>query len=133
MWKTIGKAAYNFGKGVEDAKTKDLAKKVAKELKKDGKSSKKGKSVSDEDFKEILKYIEDQTFSSDKIKAAIRMGSQNALSVSQIKSLMKYGSFDDDKIKIANAAFDKCTNKAVFFKLESALTFSSSKSKLRIQ
>lgn len=134
MWKDLGSAAYNFGKGAQKAEQKDLAKKIAKELaKKSGVKMKKSKSVSDEDMASIHEYIKSKTWDDKKISAAMEMGGRHSFSISQIRSLMKYATWDKDRTKIANACFDKCTNKAMFFKLESEYDFDSNKKSLRVQ
>ena len=81
-------------------------------------------------FNEFLKFLDDQSFDSNKLTEANTYTSKSNLSAQQIKSIAQKFSYDSNRLEFAKAAYSTCRDKANYFVLKSAFQFSSSYSDL---
>jgi len=86
------------------------------------------KPVSQEQFEPYKGAIKGESFSSNQMEVAKQVAL--CLNTTQIRSIMDLFSFEDLKLDYAKWAFSNCTDKANYYLLNSAFSFSSSKSEL---
>lgn len=83
------------------------------------------------DFRNAKIAIDNERFSSDKIKLANRIIADNCMSTSQIYELIEgYFSFDSARLEVALFAYEYCVDPKNYYQINSLLSFSSSKDKL---
>jgi len=81
--------------------------------------------MSGSDFSMGLASIKKQAFEETKLKTAKQLVAANCVSTNQISQLCKVFSFEDNKLELAQFAYDFCTDKKNYFKLNEIFSFSS--------
>jgi|GEM_PF-1292699 len=82
------------------------------------------KAMPESTFKALVSAVNARSFSSDKMKVA-KQGAQ-CLDVTQVETIMKLFSFEDQKLEFAKFAYPKTIDKENYFMLNSVFSFSSS-------
>jgi len=77
-------------------------------------------------FQQFLTFLDSQSFDSGKLVEAKKYAAASNLSAQQIKDIALKFTFDDSRLEFAKAAYSNCWDKANYFLLKSAFTFSSS-------
>jgi hypothetical protein len=81
-------------------------------------------------FNRMKANIESKPFSDTKMSVA-RIATKSAcLSVNQVKEVTKLFSMDDDKLAYAKFAYDYCVDKANYYEVSDAFSFSSTQEEL---
>lgn len=81
--------------------------------------------IGNDQFNRIKSNIESKPFSDTKMSVA-RVATKNAcMTVNQIKEITKLFSMDDDKLVYAKFAFDYCVDKANYYEISDAFSFST--------
>ena len=81
-------------------------------------------------FNEFLQFLDKQSFDSNKLTEANNYAAKSNLSAQQIKSIALKFTYDSSRLDFAKAAYSTCRDKANYFLLKSAFTFTSSYSEL---
>ncbi len=81
-------------------------------------------------FQNILRAIDDETFSDDQLALAKRITRQNCLTANQIKEIALIFSFEATRLSYLKFAYSFCHDKNNYWVVNDALTFSSSKREL---
>ena len=81
-------------------------------------------------FQNMLKAIDDETFSDDQLALAKRITRQNCLTANQIKKIALIFSFEATRLSYLKFAYSFCHDKNNYWVVNDALTFSSSKREL---
>lgn len=86
--------------------------------------------MSGDAFNRMKTNIESKPFSETKMSVA-RVATKSAcLSVNQVKEITKLFSMDDDKLAYAKFAYDYCVDKANYYEISDAFSFSSTQEEL---
>lgn len=80
----------------------------------------------DSDFKKLETSIKAKTFGSEQTSVFKQAIDKNCLSTAQVKSIMLILKHDDDRLKIAEMAYAKCSDKHNFYQVNDAFIFGSS-------
>lgn len=86
--------------------------------------------MNEAEFQSFLASLKRGGFDDDKVKSAVTVTKNTALSVNQISQAMKAFSWDDGKISFAQLAFENSLDKVNYLSLIKLLTFSDAKDKL---
>lgn len=82
------------------------------------------------DVSEIEEAIKAESFSADRMNVAKQYLESNCLTTAQVKQLAPLFTFEGDRLEFVKAAYPKVADRANYWKLNSAFTFSSSKDAL---
>ncbi|HAP00639.1 MAG TPA: hypothetical protein DCQ93_01825 [Bacteroidetes bacterium] len=83
--------------------------------------------VSEQDMNAIITQLNNQSFASTKVSTAKTiLAAKKCFTVSQIKSIVKTMSFENDKLDVAKYAYDYCIDKQNYYQLSDVFDFSSS-------
>lgn len=82
--------------------------------------------IADGDYQSIKKSIESKSFEDSKLTMAQQVTKKNCMSSEQIKGIMSLFSFEDSKLTYAKFAYDYCTDKNNYYKLNDEFDFESS-------
>ena len=86
--------------------------------------------MSNDAFNRMKANIEAKPFSDTKMSVA-RIATKNAcLSVNQVKEVCKLFNMDDDKLTYAKFAYDYCVDKANYYEVSDAFSFSTTQEEL---
>lgn len=87
--------------------------------------------ISDEDFKNMKKTIENESFNNTKVNIAKNIfRTKECFTVSQIKEVLQLFSFENSKLDLAKYAYDYCTNPDDYYQVNDVFSFSRSKNEL---
>lgn len=86
--------------------------------------------MSDQDFRILLNYISSLSFDRDKLIQAQQAVRNNIVTSAQVRSLMMEMTFESNKLDLAKYAFPYVYDKGMYFVVNEAFTFSSSREKL---
>jgi hypothetical protein len=78
------------------------------------------------DFADAKRSISSKSFEESKLTTARQVLRGHCMSTDQIKEVMGLFSFEETKVTFAKAAYERCSDKANFWKLNDAFTFESS-------
>ncbi len=78
------------------------------------------------DFADAKTSITSKSFEDSKMTTAKQVLKSSCMSTDQIKDVMSLFSFEESKLTFAKAAYDRCSDKQNFWKLNDAFTFESS-------
>jgi hypothetical protein len=78
------------------------------------------------DFAEAKRTISSSSFEDSKMTTAKQVIKSSCMSTDQIKDVMGLFSFEESKLTFAKAAYDRCSDKQNFWKLNDSFTFESS-------
>lgn len=78
------------------------------------------------DFNAAKKSISEKSFSDSKMTLAKQIAQNNCLSAQQIKEITTLFDFEDNRIEFAKVAYDKCSDKGNYFKVNEAFEFEAS-------
>lgn len=82
--------------------------------------------MNDNTLSELTNSITKQSFEEEKYKVAKQAVSASCVSAGQVKKIMSLFSFEETKLNFAKFAYDYTTDKANYFKINDAFTYSSS-------
>jgi hypothetical protein len=82
------------------------------------------------DFTSALATIKKQAFDDTRLTTAKQIAGSNCLNTNQISSICKEFSFEDSKLEFAKFAYDHCSEKKNYFKVNNVFSFSSSTDEL---
>jgi len=82
--------------------------------------------IADSDYQSIKKSIESKSFEDSKLTMAQQVTKKNCMSSEQIKGIMSMFSFEDSKLTYAKFAYDYCTDKNNYYKVNDEFDFESS-------
>lgn len=82
-------------------------------------------------FQQFLTFLQSQSFDSNKLVEAKKYAAASSLSAQQIKEIAAKFTFDDSRLEFAKAAYTTCWDKANYFLLKSAFSFSSNYDELQ--
>lgn len=82
------------------------------------------------DFKDAKTSISKQTFADQQMQIAKQVVQNHCVSTDQIKEIMGIFTFEQNKLDFAKFAYDYCTEKANYYKVNDAFTFSGSVTEL---
>lgn len=82
------------------------------------------------DFSNAKKAVKSESFEENKIQVAQQFTKNNCLTVNQITEVLGAFTFEETKLEYAKYAYDFCYDKANYYQLNSAFTFSNSKDEL---
>ena len=77
------------------------------------------------DFAAALSTVKKQSFEDTKLKTAKQIAAANCLDTNQIAAICKAFGFEDSKLDFAKFAYDYCTERKNYFKLNTLFAFSS--------
>lgn len=77
-------------------------------------------------FMEIKRLIENETFEDNKLTIARQATAAELLTVDQIIEIAKLFTFEDNRLEYLKFAYDYCYDRSKYYKVNSALTYSSS-------
>jgi uncharacterized protein DUF4476 len=77
------------------------------------------------DFSQALASVKKQAFEDVRLNTAKQITAANCVSTNQIAQLCKAFSFEDNKLDLAKFAYDFCTDRKNYFKLNDMFAFSS--------
>lgn len=83
-----------------------------------------------DDVSEIEEAIKAESFAADRMNVAKQYLESNCLTTAQVKQLAPLFTFEGDRLEFVKAAYPKVADRANYWKLNSAFTFSSSKDAL---
>jgi hypothetical protein len=86
--------------------------------------------MSDQDFRTLLNHISNLSFDRDKLIQAQQAVRNNIVTSAQVRSLMMEMTFESNKLDLAKFAFPYVYDKGMYFIVNEAFTFSSSRAKL---
>ncbi len=86
--------------------------------------------MSSTDFTSALTTIKNQGFSDTQLKTAKQIAGSNCLSAAQVVEICKIFGFEETKLDFAKFAYDYCTEKRNYFKVNGVFGFSSSSDEL---
>jgi len=78
------------------------------------------------DFNSALATVKNQKFDDTRLKTAKQITSANCLSAGQIAKIAEVFGFEESKLDYAKFAYDHCTERENYFKLNNIFSFSSS-------
>ena len=78
------------------------------------------------DFMEIKRLIENETFEDNKLTIARQATAAELMTVDQIIEIAKLFTFEDNRLEYLKFAYDYCYDRSKYYKVNSALTYSSS-------
>ena len=78
------------------------------------------------DFNAALATVKNQKFDDTRLKTAKQITSANCLSAAQIVKIAEVFGFEESKLDFAKFAYDHCTEKENYFKINNIFSFSSS-------
>ncbi|MFZ5552024.1 MAG: DUF4476 domain-containing protein [Bacteroidota bacterium] len=82
--------------------------------------------IADSDYQGIKKSIEAKSFEDSKLTLAKQVTKTNCMSAEQIKGIMALFSFEDSKLTYAKYAYDYCSDKNNYYKVNDEFDFESS-------
>ena len=82
------------------------------------------------DFTSALATIKKQAFDDTRLTTAKQIAGSNCLNTNQISSICKEFAFEDSKLEFAKFAYDHCSEKKNYFKVNNVFSFSSSTDEL---
>ena len=82
--------------------------------------------MSDQDFSELRKMINNTPYSSTKMTIAKQACMATCISAEQVREICRLFSFDSDRLTFAKFAFDHCYDRRNYFKVNEVFTFTSS-------
>ena len=77
-------------------------------------------------FKDLLQTIQMKAFESDKVSIARQALVNNRFDTYQIRELLSLFSFEDSRLEIAKAAYNRCVDPQNYYKINEVFQFSSS-------
>ncbi|CAL2084102.1 conserved exported hypothetical protein [Tenacibaculum sp. 190524A05c] len=83
--------------------------------------------LSQSEYDYVLKSIQDERFSKERLKLAKQHIERNCFSIQRIRAIVKEFSFDKDKLELLKLSYQNCPNKDEFYKLKETLSFSRHK------
>jgi hypothetical protein len=87
--------------------------------------------MNEENFNDLKSTINNMTFESSNINVLKTALDKNLVSVQQVKELMRYFTFEDNKLEIAKYAYKKTCDKQNYFKVYDSFNYSSSTDELK--
>lgn len=78
------------------------------------------------DFNTAKASVKKQSFAEEQMKVAKQITKSHCLNTAQIKEMMSLFSFEENKLDYAKFAYDYCVNKADYYQINDAFSFSSS-------
>ncbi|HMK06566.1 MAG TPA: DUF4476 domain-containing protein [Flavobacterium sp.] len=78
-----------------------------------------------DDFAAAFSTVKKQSFEDTKLKTAKQIATANCLDTNQIAAICKIFGFEDSKLDFAKFAYDYCTERKNYFKLNTLFAFSS--------
>lgn len=82
------------------------------------------------DFTSALSTIKSQSFDDTRLSTAKQIAGSNCLNTTQISSICKEFGFEESKLEFAKFAYDHCSEKKNYFKVNNVFSFSSSTDEL---
>jgi hypothetical protein len=82
------------------------------------------------DFTSALATIKKQAFDDTRLTTAKQIAGSNCLNTNQISSICKEFAFEESKLEFAKFAYDHCSEKKNYFKVNNVFSFSSSTDEL---
>lgn len=82
------------------------------------------------DFMDAKRSLANESFDSRRLESSKQIATTNCLSADQIAQISTLFEFDNNRLEFAKAAFDKCTDKGNYFKLNETFEFSANARKL---
>jgi Domain of unknown function (DUF4476) len=82
------------------------------------------------DYESAKKSISEKDFEDTKLTMAKQIVKANCMSAEQIRGIMKLFTFENNKLDFAKYAYDYCTDKGNYFKVNDAFTFDHSSQEL---
>jgi hypothetical protein len=86
--------------------------------------------MSNRNFEEALQLIKNDGFDETRLSNAKQIASSNCLSANQVISICKLFSFEESKLDFAKFAYDYCTERRNYFKVNSVFSFEGSRTEL---
>nr|WP_322624278.1 DUF4476 domain-containing protein [uncultured Flavobacterium sp.] len=86
--------------------------------------------MSSTDFNDALETIRNNKFDDTRMSSAKEIIATNCLSTSQILTVVKLLSYEDNKLELAKYAYNYCVERNNYFKVVNAFTYESSKTEL---
>ncbi len=86
--------------------------------------------MSEQDFNELRKMINNTPYSSTKMTIAKQACSYTCISAEQVREICRLFTFDSDRLTFAKYAYDHCYDRRNYFKVNEVFTFTSSVSEL---
>lgn len=86
--------------------------------------------MKDDLFNRQMASLDKKPFENEKVTQALGIVKNNNLSLAQVKELLSKFAFEDNKLKVAKAAFSRCTEKDAYFEIADEFSFSTNKSAL---
>lgn len=86
--------------------------------------------MSEQDFNELRKMINNTPYSSTKMTIAKQACSYTCISAEQVREICRLFTFDSDRLTFAKYAYDHCYDRRNYFKVNEVFTFTSSVNEL---
>lgn len=86
--------------------------------------------VNSDRFKDMVKTVENQSFSDGKARTTKQIIRSNCITVDQLVIMLEQFSFDDDKLEVAKFSYDHVYDIENYYKVYNVFSFSSSGEKL---
>jgi len=86
--------------------------------------------MSDRDFDNVLKQIDKEWLESNKLKSALNIVKNNAVSAAQVKELLLLFSFENNKLELAKQAYGSAVDKRNYDVVFGVFSFSDTKAEL---